>query len=374
MAFSLAELYSQMVPVAKKNKTLLSAAFELTSRCNLKCKMCYVCQDAKDMEHKDKELTVDQWIEIAEGARNAGLLFLILTGGEVFLRKDFKQIYEKLHKMGFIITIYTNGTLITPEIAKWLASTPPYMVSITMYGASRETYEKVTGLADGYDRVCKAIDSLAAEGIRYEIKTVALKENKEDYDQLLDFARQRKLALGVVNYISPRREEGNTSPLEERLDPEDLVEYEVHINKRNEELGFVINDKTSENPVQIEDTFGIKSENNDKNDAFQCLAGKGAGWVTWDGRLLPCGLLDLIEAFPLKQGFAKSWEKIVDQCLRVSSCEECQSCEYESYCEHCPARLFKETGYVDMPAPYLCELAKKRKDSIILDKKVKNLT
>lgn len=364
MAQSLAELYSQMVSVAKENKTLLLASFELTSRCNLKCKMCYVSQDANDKKYIDEELTVAQWIKIAEEARSAGLLFLTLTGGEVFLREDFKEIYEKLNNMGFIITIFTNGTMITPEIAGWLANFPPYLVSITMYGASRETYEKVTGFADGYDRVLRAIDSLITKGIRYELKTIAVKGNKQDYDLLLDFVRQRKQVLGVVNYISPRREGDTTNPIGYRLSPQELVEYEVHINKRNEELGYTINEeRISEDLVTAKYVFGFKNQNEDPHNAFQCLAGKSAAWVTWDGRLLPCGLLDMTEAFPLKQGFAQAWEEIKHICVQISACKECLSCEYKSFCEHCPARLIKETGYFDRPAPYLCELAQRRKAS-----------
>lgn len=365
MALTLDKLYSQLVSVAREKRELLSASFELTSRCNLQCKMCYVCQNANDSNSKAKELTTAQWIRLAKEARDMGLLFLTLTGGEVFIREDFKEIYENLMRMGFIITIYTNGTMITPEIINWLVSKPPYKVSITLYGASRETYKEVTGSADGYDRTVRAIDSLLAKNITTDIKTTVVQGNKNEYDKILDFAQQRKLVLGVVNYVSPRREGNTTDPIENRLSPQELLEYEVHINERNMELGLLKRAEKSsiEDPAMSLDIKITGTQVNDP-EAFHCLAGKTAAWVTSDGRLLPCGLLDTVKAFPLEIGFDAAWEEIKQQCSLISPCKECQECPYDSFCEHCPARLLKETGQYDRTAPYLCELAQKRKGAV----------
>lgn len=365
MALTIGTLYSQLSLSAKEKRKLLSASFELTSRCNLQCKMCYVCQPANDQQAKDKELTAAQWIRLGEDARKAGLLFITFTGGEVFIREDFKLIYENFMKLGFLITIYTNGTMITPEIISWLATIPPYKVSITMYGASRQTYKKVTGNADGFDRTVRAIDSLLAQGIRTEIKTTVVKENMHDYDQLLDFAIQRKLILGIVNYVSPRREGSNSDPLENRLSPEELVQYETHMNERDRQLGMEKNGAISEINDAVSEENLINMVNperptSDPDDAFQCSAGKCAAWVTWDGRLLPCGLLDIPQTLPLEKGFLAAWEELKQKCTIVKVCKECQECQYRIYCEHCPARLFKETGYCDRTAPYLCDLARRR--------------
>lgn len=364
MTLTIGQLHSQLNLCAMEKRELLSASFELTSRCNLQCKMCYVCQPANDKQTKAKELSAAQWIRLGEEAREAGLLFITFTGGEVFLREDFKEIYEKFMKLGFIITIYTNGTMITPEIVSWLATIPPYKVSITMYGASRETYKRVTGNADGFDRTVRAIDSLLAQGIRTDIKTTVIRDNMYEYDQLLEFAMQRKLILGIVNYVSPRREGYNSDPLENRLSPKELVRYEAHMSERDRQLGVGKKENKSEihDPVKEENTINMSAEKPtyDPDDAFQCAAGKSAAWVTWDGRLLPCGLMDLPQALPLEKGFLAAWEELKQKCTLVTVCKECQECQNKAFCEHCPARLFRETGYFNRPAPYLCELAQKR--------------
>ena len=93
----------------------LSGHFELTTRCNLDCKMCYVHNNANK-----NELTAEEWIRIGEEASNRGMMFLLLAGGEPFLRKDFKEIYSALSKMGLMISINTNGSYIDDEMFDFL--------------------------------------------------------------------------------------------------------------------------------------------------------------------------------------------------------------------------------------------------------------
>ena len=138
---------------ASNKKIPLNAAFELTPRCNLNCRMCYIHSPQKDCSFIDKELTAQQWIKLASDARDAGLLNLILTGGEIFLREDFENIYEGISKMGLSIILYTNASLIDQEKVKWLGRMPPSSMEITLYGASAQTYDKVCGNAKAYKQV-----------------------------------------------------------------------------------------------------------------------------------------------------------------------------------------------------------------------------
>lgn len=100
---------------AIKNKIPLSGTFELSPICNMDCKMCYVKMTKSEVEKVGRLRTTDEWIKIAEDAREAGMLFLLITGGEPLLYKGFKELYLKLVKMGLIITINTNATLIDEE-------------------------------------------------------------------------------------------------------------------------------------------------------------------------------------------------------------------------------------------------------------------
>jgi len=182
----------------------LNGAFELTSRCNFNCRMCYVHDKSEDKSLIRRELTADQWIGIAEDAREAGMLNLVLTGGEIFLRSDFKDIYERLSRMGFKITLYTNGSLIDETKAKWLGRIPPTSMEITLYGASADTYEKMCGNAAGYERTIKAVDMLMADGVNLELKMTVTHDNMGDMEQIAEFAYKRGLPLSIVDYLFPQ--------------------------------------------------------------------------------------------------------------------------------------------------------------------------
>ena len=139
----------------------LSGTFEITARCNLSCEMCYVRIDHKRMkELGGKERTTEEWIDMARQARDAGTISLLLTGGEPMLRPDFCEIYEEIAKMGFILTLYTNATMITPEIMKVLKKYPPHIIGITIYGASEDTYRRVCGNGEAYNRMLDGVQQL----------------------------------------------------------------------------------------------------------------------------------------------------------------------------------------------------------------------
>ena len=107
-----AEAYLQKIP--------LSGVFELTARCNFNCNMCYVHLQEEQIAGIGRELTNEEWLEIARQARDAGMLYLTLTGGEVFARPGFKELYIELSKMGFLIHILSNGYLIDENVMEWL--------------------------------------------------------------------------------------------------------------------------------------------------------------------------------------------------------------------------------------------------------------
>lgn len=100
-----------------KKRLPINGTFELTGRCNLSCKMCLVRVDQKRIDELGyRERSADEWIHMAEQAAGAGTLSLLLTGGEVMIRPDFCEIYEAVAKMGFILTVYTNATMVTDRV------------------------------------------------------------------------------------------------------------------------------------------------------------------------------------------------------------------------------------------------------------------
>jgi MoaA/NifB/PqqE/SkfB family radical SAM enzyme len=360
MSTTWGQLSNLLSNVAMEKRIPIIGEFELTARCNLQCKMCYVCRAASDRDAILRERTAQEWIQLAKEARDAGMLYLLLTGGEVFLRKDFKEIWEAMAMMGFNMAIFSNGTLITPELAKWLGKFPPSQIEITLYGGSPETYEKVCGDASGYERALRGIDLLLEQGINVQIRTTVIKGNVNDFEKLAELSEQRGLDLGIVNYISPRREGTNTFPEAERLSPKELADFEYNVNQyyfHDSEISF------SENVGEYTETDASKSMdvNYNSEDPFQCSSGKSSFWVTWDGRMIPCSLMSNPVAFPFEQGFSQAWKLIQKGCAGIPVCNTCNQCSIQGYCMPCPARLMNETGHYDHPSSYLCQLAQERK-------------
>ncbi|MCX8128622.1 MAG: radical SAM protein [Clostridia bacterium] len=372
------ELTNKLISAAKEKRLPISGAFELTPRCNLKCKMCYVCQPVNDKQTMANERSAEEWIRLAKEMRDAGVLFLLLTGGEVFLREDFKEIYEQISEMGFIIQIYTNATMITPEIAKWLGKRPPSKVSVTLYGSTPEMYEKVCGFADGYERTVRGIDLLIAEGIVVEVKTTVVRGNKDEFNRIAAFAEKRNIKFGVVNYISPRREGCCSDPEGERLSPEELAEYEMSITEYNKRKHgeITLDPATYDNLDDYEQSGKSNGEllapSSEKEDPFRCSAGKCGFWISWNGRMLACGIMNKPETYPLQTGFLQAWEGLKKLCSVIPNCDPCSECSVKEYCSRCPARLLTETGCYDKPAPYLCETAHKRME-VVTRKNIINL-
>lgn len=166
---------------ASVNKIPLSGTFELSPVCNFSCKMCYVRKSREELRAEGKcEKTVDEWISIAKQCKDAGTLYLLLTGGEPFLFPDFRRLYETLHEMGFVISINTNGTMINDDTFEWLLAHAPARVNITLYGSSPNTYKRICGDATGYDRAVNSILKLKAAGINVIINASMIPENADD--------------------------------------------------------------------------------------------------------------------------------------------------------------------------------------------------
>jgi MoaA/NifB/PqqE/SkfB family radical SAM enzyme len=358
---------------AKKAEIPVTASFELTARCNFHCKMCYLCRYADDKEALKKELDAKQWISLGEEARDAGVLFVTLTGGEIFLRKDFRQIYEAFSNMGFNITLHTNGSMITEETAEWLGRIPPSQVSITVYGASPETYEKITGHKDGFERTIRGIKALTDNKIHTEIRTTIIKANQNEFNEMMQLAKELGIEMGVVNYVGPRRDVGCTDPLSNRLTPMETAIYEKKFQDYNynaylERTGTnaMIQNSGIEQLNHQDPSTAVLSKTN--SSAFKCSAGKYACWFTWDGKLIACGLLPS-PAFNLSdKPLQELWNELKAKCKEIPKCPECKDCEIIEHCMACPARLHSETGSFEKKAAYLCETAQCRVDLNVTNK------
>jgi len=332
---------------AVKNYQPMNGAFELTSRCNLSCGMCYVRHFSGDQIAYKRELSPSQWLSLAQQAVESGMIFLLLTGGEVFLRPDFFEIYDPLTRMGLIISLFTNATLITNKIAERLAEAPPSRTEITLYGATAETYELITGVPGSYKRCCSGIESLIRNNLPLGLKTMVTKQNIGELEAMQQMAHNWGLPFSAGTMLT-RRPDGAPSNVDNyRISTMECIALEgVERSPSIEESEAVV------------DEFSPDSDSN-----FFCQAGRSAFAINPYGEMNACLELPYPAVLPLAIGFESAWKlvgRFVNNAPKISPI--CQNCSSRDYCIRCPAWSHMETGTLTEPVPYLCEIAFARRD------------
>jgi len=339
---------------ASVRKVPLSGTFELSPVCNFACKMCYVRKTPGQLRQKGKALIPWQdWLALAEQCRRAGTLYLLLTGGEPFLYPGFRALYEKLHAMGFLLTINTNGTLIDEETVQWLKKAAPQRVNVTLYGASPETYGRICGDPTGYERTVRAIRLLKEAGIPVLINASMIPENEADLEAIAAFGRELGLNTRIATYMFPpmrrEREEADS-----RFTPEESARmfmrrarctlsaesYEKFLHSRDDRV------------ASDGDSWG------DGPEYMRCRAGRSTFWVNWEGTMTACGMLDFpLKTYPFREPFARCWAALTQAVRTTPVLGGCAGCEKRDVCHVCVAMIHAETGTVDQKAPYLCRMA-----------------
>ncbi|MHB0999051.1 MAG: radical SAM protein [Armatimonadota bacterium] len=338
-----------IVSKAVKARQPIDGTFELTSRCNLRCGMCYIRTDMNDKAVCASELTAEEWVGLARSATDAGMLFLLITGGEVFARPDFFDIYNPITGMGLQLTVYTNGTLITPAIAEKIAERPPHTLGITLYGATPETYDAVTGSRGSFARCCAGVEALLDAGVQsLEVKTTLTRYNIDELDAMRALADKWKLPIQSAWGLM-QRVDGTKSLVDDfKLSPAQGVSLED-----NPDAGVTFSDEGDASIVPEE-----------PDDPLFCHAAKCSFTITPAGIMIPCSGLHRFATYPLKSGFQQAWLELQELVTSMPISPTCRntSCELRSYCPWCPAYAYLETGTYTDPIPYFCEIAKERRN------------
>lgn len=325
----------------------VSGTLELTPRCNFNCKMCYIHLTPEEQRQRGSERTLAQWLALAQELREAGTVFLLLTGGEPFLRPDFPALYRALHRMGFILSINTNGYLLRGALRELLLEAPPARVNISLYGTDNKTYQCICGVA-AYDRVMENIQALREAGIEVRISLTATPENADQMEEILRAAQRLGARLTAAPYLFP--------PL--RAHPDRVGEnYRV----RAEEAGSFyarFSRLTRDRENFLRSAEALRAPSPARTDGgIRCRAGSTAFWVTWDGALLPCGQMTQ-PRIALQEGkFPEAWAALRRETAKIRLPEPCMSCGLRDACQPCAAKCLCETGHFDRKPEYVCAMA-----------------
>lgn len=330
----------------------LSGTFELTPLCNLNCKMCYVRLSPAQQQARGALGSAEQWLSMAQQAKEAGMLYLLLTGGEPFLHPQFRQILEGLHKMGLLISINSNGTLIDEDTVAWLKQYPPVRINLSLYGIDEETYRQLCGDGKAFKRVCKAISLLQEAGIPLKLNFTLTPLNAPQLPQLIDFAKERQLPVQVAEYMFPPvRKDASLAGENFRLSPEEAAWYGAY--NRYLQLGkerFL--QEGCDQPMPDPD-----ADCNDLGDGSRCRAGRCSFWITWQGYMSPCGMFpgeDRPNVFT--QPFDRAWQAIKEEIAAIRLPAACSGCAARKECRACAAMVVAESGCFDKIPQYRCAM------------------
>ena len=345
----------------------LSFDLEITARCNLNCRHCYINLPAGDEDARAREMTAAEILDIARQAVDMGALWCLVTGGEPLLRPDFEKIYLGLKRLGLLVSVFTNATLIGPAHVALFKKYPPRDIEVTVYGVTAKTWEAVTRRPGAFERFTRGLDRLTAAGVRVRLKTMAIRSNLHEQPAIAAFCRARTsdyFRFDPQLHLRVDRDPARNAEIRaERLTPEQIVALEAADAQRSTAL-------RKECDSLIDERFAHRR----CDHLFHCGAGNGSFSVSFDGRFRLCpSLWAEGTTYDLRNGtLAEAWNDFVPRVRDLrSTCqtflETCQKCPLVNLCLWCPAHADLETGRLDGPTPYFCEVAHRRAKSLQQD-------
>lgn len=337
---------------AAARRVPLSGTIELTQRCNVACVHCYLGSHrepgtaAGPGSGGRTELGTERWLSVLAELAEAGCLFLLLTGGEPLLRRDFVRVYRHARELGLLVTVFTNGTLVREEHCVLFAELPPSLVEVTLYGATAGTYEAVTGVAGSFEKCLAGVRRLLGAGVRVGLKTVVLTTNRHELDAMRALAE----SLGVpfrFDVIVSARMDGDLSPLGLRLSPEEALAVEL-----SDETRFGQWRKHHERLKGLARPEGL----------YGCGAGVSSFFLDARGVMFPCLMARSVSYDVGGADFSSGWLEVMPKVreFEAGGMETCNRCESRAVCDVCPGVVAWETGSEDGWSEYLCTIGKTR--------------
>ena len=347
-------------------RSLLTFTLEATARCNNNCAHCYNNLPAGDSEAKRQELTREEINRIAGEAVALGALSCLITGGEPLLREDFSGIYLDLKRKGLLVSVFTNATLINEDHIELFKRYPPRDIEVSVYGVTEETYERVTRRRGSFAAFLRGLNLLLENHIKVRFKAMALRSNLHEMPLIAEFCRARTKDYFRFDPFLSLRYDGdpvrNEEIRAERLTADEVVDLERADPERFQQLSS-----------ECENLTAPTCKDGLCNHLFHCGAGRHSFTLGWNGTLRLCSELWHPDCtYNLRRGSLKqAWEEFIPRVMDMRSVKEiflekCRGCPLVNFCMWCPATAHLETGELDLPVEFFCDLAHKRVNSLKL--------
>lgn len=315
------------------------AGLELTPYCNLKCLHCYM----GDYPQRNL-LATEQWKRIIDKLYDAGVFIIYMTGGEIFTKPDFAEIYLYAKKRGFIIELLTNVTLLSNEIVHLFEEYPPATVSISIYGITEKTYEQVTGIKGSFKAFLSGVEKLRCADIDIELKFIGLKENICDFEDAERFAESYGAKFKYTFEIFPTLQ-GSFSGMRHRLTNQEIVAIE---SKHLKTARVYVNNIRTDNPFAEAEKVPL----------YTCNVASTLCYIDCEGYVSPCNKMRLREHNLLNETLPEIWQEYIQKYANMLAPKDykCSKCTKIHLCSPCPVINYLTTGNHAIPWENNCEL------------------
>jgi len=332
--------------ILDRRRVPLHGTLELTFRCNMRCGFCYC--PATSASLPETEMSTQEVRQCIDEIADAGCLSLLLTGGEPLMRRDFKEIYVYIRKRGIFVTLFTNGTRLNEDVADILCAYPPKKVEITLYGATRRTHEKVTGIPGSFAACRRGIELTLARRLPLALKSTVSIDNCQEVPLMTEMARSLGVDYRWDPMLDPRMD-GDQTPCAYRLAPHQIV---------------AMDRLDPEKVAGFRRLCARESRIADRGLVYLCGAGEGSFHIDPYGRLSMCSLTRYA-AYPLRrgnfrQGFYRHFPRLRAKRFRKGQIAPCVDCSLLNLCTNCPGTAFLENACLHQPSRFHCEVARLR--------------
>ena len=332
-------LLAQLQELAHDQCIPLHMSLELTLRCNIRCTHCYNFDRDLPRQALSPELSFQEIVGLLDAFRQAGTLYLSLTGGEAMVHPRFWDILEEAAARRFVITVLSNGTLLTPEACDRFASVVALAgLSLSIYGARPETHDAVTRVPGSFERTWAGARRLRERGTGVSLKFVFMKENASEADGMIRRAEEGGFNFSVDTTITGRYD-GTRGSLNTRVD---------HATLEALYRGPLRGQLTLRKPDPTD-------------DEFKCNCARGNGAVSSTGEVYPCISTPLRAGNVREQPFLEIWKnsgvfrKI--RGLRLEDFKTCAPCGLKTWCRRSPGSAVLLHGDYAGVDPWDCQEA-----------------
>ena len=329
-------LLQEMSAKALKLNIPLSVQVDLTYRCNERCVHCY-------LDHDDHgEMTTAEIKHLFDQMAEAGVFILTLSGGEIFLRKDFFELLEHARRLMFCVKLKTNAVLIREGEAARLRDLAVDSIQISIYSHRPEVHDAITLIPGSFKRSVDAIRFLKTQGLKVTIANVLMTQNMQDYPGVRALAAELGVECTMDPTVTPMMD-GNRSTVE--------------LGVGQSALRQVFRDASLVGDV---DEFCAipAAAGEDELESTPCSAGHTACYVSPYGEVFPCVQFPLPTGNVRQQRFVDIWrhsEQMNDvRSIRLKDLTTCSSCSHVGGCTRCPGLAYME-GNMRGPSTQDCE-------------------